>query len=212
MVTAFTGAFNLFKDAGLSVATVQRAKITDAQVSNLFWVNMLVGGALALVCVVMGPLLAGFYHEPRLFWIAATLGTGFVFNAAGVQHSALLQRQMRFVALATIDVLSCAVSLILSIAVASAGYAHWAIVCMTVSLPAVYSTGNDFRKHGTHRGRRSRDVSSWAYGSRTPHMGAKALRSCAGLRARAPTVTPLESRQFTECGGSSEVLAPRLMV
>jgi len=75
----------------------------------------------------MGPPLASFYHEPRLFWIAATLGTGFVFNAAGVQHSALLQRQMRFVALATVDVLSCAVSLVLSIAVAYAGFRHWAM-------------------------------------------------------------------------------------
>src|SRR6476620_11241204 len=40
MVTVVTGVFNLFKDAGLSAATVQQATITDDQVSTLFWVNM----------------------------------------------------------------------------------------------------------------------------------------------------------------------------
>lgn len=141
MVTAFTGAFNLLKDAGLSVATVQRAEISDAQISNLFWVNMVVGAALALVCLAIGPLLVNFYHEPRLFWVAATLGTGFAFNAAGVQHSALLQREMRFVALATIDVVSWAISITLSITLALLGFGYWALVCLTVSLPAVSTTG-----------------------------------------------------------------------
>src|SRR5262245_7130987 len=36
MVTTVTSFLRVFKDAGLSIATVQRDKITHAQVSNLF--------------------------------------------------------------------------------------------------------------------------------------------------------------------------------
>ena len=43
MVTAITGVYGLFTDAGLSTATVQRQTITDEQISNLFWINILVG-------------------------------------------------------------------------------------------------------------------------------------------------------------------------
>jgi len=43
MVTAFTGFLGLFKDAGLSMATVQRTSITQAQTSTLFLINLGVG-------------------------------------------------------------------------------------------------------------------------------------------------------------------------
>ncbi len=49
MVTVVTGVFSLFKDAGLSMVTIQRATITNEQVSTLFWINMLVGAILGLV-------------------------------------------------------------------------------------------------------------------------------------------------------------------
>src|SRR5262245_2119969 len=97
MVTAISGVFALFKGAGLSTATVQRATITSEQSSTLFWMNMLVGGALALLLIAAAPLLVSFYHESRLFWVAVVLSSDFVFAAAASQHAALLRRQMRFV-------------------------------------------------------------------------------------------------------------------
>src|SRR5947208_3737169 len=42
MVTTVTSFLRVFKDAGLSIATVQRERITHAQVSNLFWINIAV--------------------------------------------------------------------------------------------------------------------------------------------------------------------------
>ncbi len=43
MVTALTGVLNLFRDFGLSTAAVQRASVSDEQISTLFWINVLVG-------------------------------------------------------------------------------------------------------------------------------------------------------------------------
>jgi O-antigen/teichoic acid export membrane protein len=137
MVTAFTGVLNLFRDFGLSAAAVQRATITDEQISTLFWINILVGGTLGLLLLAMSPVVATFYHEPRLTWITAVLATGFFFNAAGVQHSALLQRQMRFTALATIDVLSLVTSVAVGMGMVLRGYGYWSLVGMTVTLPLV---------------------------------------------------------------------------
>src|SRR5262245_22435341 len=130
MVTALTGILNLFRDFGLSTATVQRVNVTEEQISTLFWINVLVGAILGLLAVMIAPAVVVFYHEPRLFGVTAVLATGFLFNAAGVQHSALLQRHMRFTALATIDIISLAVSTVVGIGLAVCGYGYWALVVM----------------------------------------------------------------------------------
>jgi O-antigen/teichoic acid export membrane protein len=103
MVTAFTGVLNLFRDFGLSTATVQRLDVTDEQISTLFWVNIGVGAILTVITLAAAPFVASFYRQPVLVQVMAALAAGFLFNAAGVQHSALLQREMRFTALAIIN-------------------------------------------------------------------------------------------------------------
>ncbi len=137
MVTAFTGVLNLFRDFGLSAATVQRVDVTDEQISTLFWINILVGVILALSLTALAPVVVGFYHEPHLLWVTIVLSTAFLFNAAGVQHSALLQRQMRFTALATIEIISLITSTSIGISMAVAGFGYWALVATAVSVPLV---------------------------------------------------------------------------
>ena len=138
MVTALTQvSLLLFRDFGLSAATVQRAAVSDDQISTLFWINILVGGILAFLLAAMAPVVARFYHEPHLFRVTLVLATSFLFNAAGVQHSALLQRQMRFTALARVDIISLTVSTLLGVSMAWFGFGYWALVASAVSLPFV---------------------------------------------------------------------------
>src|ERR1700751_2112462 len=122
MVTALTGVLTWFRDFGLSSAAIQRSTITEEQISTLFWINVAVGGILALVVVEAAPAIAGFYSEPELFGVTAVLGMAFLFNGAGIQHSALLQRQMRFTALAVIGVVSLIIGNTIAICGAIGGY------------------------------------------------------------------------------------------
>jgi PST family polysaccharide transporter len=135
MVTAFTGVLNLFRDFGLSAASVQRATVAEDQISILFWINVAAGGILALLTVALAPVAGAFYHEPRLLPVTTVMAFGFLVNGAGVQHSAVLQRQMRFTALANIDIGSLIIGSGIAIAMARAGFRYWSLVAMTVSLP-----------------------------------------------------------------------------
>jgi O-antigen/teichoic acid export membrane protein len=139
MVTAVTGIFDLFKTAGLSVVTIQREKITDEQVSTLFWINIAIGGILAILTLALAPVLVAFYHEPRLLWITMALASGFLFNAAGVQHGALLQRQMRFVTLGIIDVVCLVLYAAVGIGMALLGLGYWSLIGMALVSPLVSS-------------------------------------------------------------------------
>ncbi len=99
MAMAFAGLALLLRDSGLSVATVQRAELTHAQVSNLFWANVALSFLVAAVVFIGSPLIAWFYEEPRLEPIAAALAASVFLGGIGVQHGALLRRAMRHGAL-----------------------------------------------------------------------------------------------------------------
>ena len=59
MVAAFTGFLTLFRDVGLSTATVQRATMTHQQTSTLFWVNFAFGWTLFAACIAGAWLYTG---------------------------------------------------------------------------------------------------------------------------------------------------------
>jgi PST family polysaccharide transporter len=60
MVTAFAEVLNLFRDFGLSAASVQCATVSEEQPSTSFWLNLLLGALLGLLAVAMGPVIAAF--------------------------------------------------------------------------------------------------------------------------------------------------------
>ncbi len=128
MVLAFTGLVGVFNALGLSTATVQRATITQEQVSNLFWINVGSSGILAIISFASAPLIARFYHDPRVTSIMLALSFTFLLTGSTVQHQALLTRQMRFKALAVIDVSSAAIGFAVACSMASFGFAYWALV------------------------------------------------------------------------------------
>jgi PST family polysaccharide transporter len=142
MVTAITGILSILKDVGLSLATVQRPTVTEEQLSTLFWLNVLVGAILTLVSVALAPGLAAFYREPRLVGVTAALAPGFFINGLGVQHGAILARQMRFAACAAIDIAAICVSTAVGIGMARMGYGYWSLVGMSLAMPAANSIGS----------------------------------------------------------------------
>src|ERR1043165_3194102 len=60
MVAVVTGFVSLFKDLGLSAATVQREEITPAQVSTLFWVNVVLSVGVGLLAAAISPAVPWF--------------------------------------------------------------------------------------------------------------------------------------------------------
>jgi PST family polysaccharide transporter len=130
MVTAVTGFVEMFKEAGLSMATIQRAEINHRQISTLFWINLGLSILLMFVVVGLAPAVAWFYGEPQLLWITIALGAMFPLGGLTIQHVALLRRQMRFGTLVSIDVTSNAVGIAAAITAAAFGARYWALVIM----------------------------------------------------------------------------------
>ena len=141
MVAAFTNLLARFKDLGLAMATIQRKEINHDQVSTLFWVNVGLGALMTLLMGALAPLIAWFYGEPRLLTITLALAVALVFGGLTVQHQALLQRQMRFSALAVVQVVAPAVGAIVGIISAFLGAGYWALVIMQLTTTVTMALG-----------------------------------------------------------------------
>lgn len=142
MVAALGVILDLAKDLGLSAATIQRPDLNNAQVSTLFWINAGAGFVLALALFLGAPALARFYGEPELVPVTRWLALGFLLSGLTVQHWALLRRQMRFVAIAGIEVTADVVGFAAAIVMAVAGEGYWALVTQRLLTPGLLLIGS----------------------------------------------------------------------
>ena len=133
MVMVIIGFVEMFKDAGLSMATVQKKEITRQQISTLFWLNVLVSAVLSLCILAGSPLIAWFYGKSELTAVTAALSISFIISGLTIQHQALLQRHMRFVILAGIQIAMQISFLIVTIVLACIGWHYWALVGGTLA-------------------------------------------------------------------------------
>ncbi len=130
MVSALTGFIGIWGDLGLSTATVQRKQITHDQVSVLFWINCATSLGITLLTVALSPVIAWFYHEPRLISITIVSALAYLFGGLTAQQSALLRRQMRFQALAARDIVGLATGVATGITMAFLGCGYWSLIGM----------------------------------------------------------------------------------
>ena len=133
MVTAFTIFAERFKDFGLSDATVQAKDINHAQVTALFWLNLLICVGIALLLASASKLIAIFYDEPRLTAVSLVIASTFLFSGLVIQHEALMRRQLRFATLAYIQLCSTTLSIFVAILLAYYGFGYWALVAREFS-------------------------------------------------------------------------------
>ena len=90
---------------------------------------------------VSGPLIARFYGEPKLTWIAVVSALTFVMSALSVQHSTLLRRAMKFKELAHVEISANLFSAAGAITMAFCGLEYWALAIRPVLLSFFIALG-----------------------------------------------------------------------
>ena len=133
MVLSLTALVDNFRDFGLPMAAVQRKDLDHRQFSGLFWIsqrlNLLTVGFLG----AMAPLLASFYHEPRLIPITLTMAGGIFVLGLTLQHESLLIRRMRFRLITGIETGYVVLGVIVGLGFALRGAGYWALALQFVA-------------------------------------------------------------------------------
>jgi PST family polysaccharide transporter len=133
MVGPILALIMIFQDLGLGTAAIQAESISRAQSNALFWLNMLASAGLALFLVLLSPAIGWFYGDVRAGDVAAVLGIGLLVSGSGLQHAALLSRELRFAWLGIIEIAGLLVTYGTSIALAIYLRSYWALVIGTLA-------------------------------------------------------------------------------
>ena len=124
---------------GLVPVTVQKEDLSADEFNVFFWVNFLFASLLGALMALSSPLLAHFFDEPRVLWIAAAIALVFPLNGIAVQHHALLQRRMDQGQIALAGFAAAGVSTVAAVVCAYAGWGAWALVVRLLVEPAAMS-------------------------------------------------------------------------
>jgi O-antigen/teichoic acid export membrane protein len=133
IVTVLTSFAPLLIDFGLGDATTQRSRITQGQVSSLFWLGSGIGLAVALIVAAGSPLIAWLYGDSRLEPIALCTAVTFILAGMSNQHLALLRRTMQFGTIGRRQLLGTLAGIAIAVIFAIGGFAYWALVLRPIT-------------------------------------------------------------------------------
>ncbi|MEZ0491246.1 lipopolysaccharide biosynthesis protein [Kineococcus sp. TBRC 1896] len=171
MAWVITGFIATVGSLGLSEAMVQRDRVTHAQASTLFWLNLALGVGLTLLVAAAAPVVAWFYGRPELVGITLALSVTFFLGSLTVQHQALLLRGLNFKTLAIRNFVGGLAEIVVSIGAALLGAGYWSLVAGQLAralLTIVILWGSvDWRPSRPRRGAGVRSLVSFGGGIST---------------------------------------------
>jgi O-antigen/teichoic acid export membrane protein len=141
MAAIFIGFADLVRDMGTGAGIVQTDAPTADLLSSVFWLNLGLGVLLTALLIVLAPVVAVLLREPRLTPVLRTLSVSMLFAAAGVVHTSMLTRELRFRQLAVVELCSALAGSILGVALALKGYGVWSLIGQSVCTVVMVSGG-----------------------------------------------------------------------
>lgn len=128
ILSVVVGFSQAFLDMGISNAVIHKQTISHVQLSSLYWVNVLAGIFLFSIVYAISPLISNFYNEPNLLQLIRLVSYTFLIQPFGQLFMVLWQKELKFKAIATIEVINKSIALIVSVWFAYYGYGAISLV------------------------------------------------------------------------------------
>jgi O-antigen/teichoic acid export membrane protein len=137
MATVATGFLGIFGDLGTSSAVIQRKNISDSLLNSLFWINVAFGLMAMIIILIVSPLVASFYHEPRVTIVLRVLSLNFLISSISNIQKAILERNLAFNTSAKIEVSVILAGAVVGISAAIKGWGVWSLVAQSLTVTII---------------------------------------------------------------------------
>ena len=131
MIAIFSLVANELQNSGFKVALANLREPRAEDYNSVFWTNIAIGAVLYVVLFAAAPLIAAYYHEPRLTPLARYAFLGFVFASFGTAQSAYLFKNLRAKQQAKAAMTATVLSSSVGVAMAALGYSYWSLATQT---------------------------------------------------------------------------------
>jgi O-antigen/teichoic acid export membrane protein len=141
MALLVTGFAAIFRDFGTVAAVIQRRELPGALLDSVFWLNVSIGIAIAILLALLAPVIALAMHEPQLTGVLRLLAFAFPIVSLGLVQQALLERASRFRSVALIECCAAFAGLAIGVLAALGGWGVYSLVSQAIVEWTVVTAG-----------------------------------------------------------------------
>lgn len=133
LITVFTSILQVFVDSGLSTSLIQKKDADDLDFTSVFYFNFVVCLILYTGMFIVAPYIAEFYNNPSITPVVRVLSLTIVISGVKGIQQAYVSKYMLFKKFFFATIGGTAISAVLGIGMAYAGFGLWALVIQQVS-------------------------------------------------------------------------------
>ena len=127
MLAVFSVIANELQSSGFKTGLINMKEPKHEDYNAVFWFNILAGAVIYVVLFFCAPLIAAYYHQPKLIPLSRYVFLGFVFSSFGIAQSAYMTKQMQIKQIAKCGMTATLTSSIISVILAALGFGYWAL-------------------------------------------------------------------------------------
>lgn len=133
ILLALTSFSALLVEGGMGSALIQRQTTSANEETSVFWVNLGLGSALALLLWSLAPLIAGFYAQPLLVPLLEVFLWVLPLGALATVPNAVLSQRLDFRSRAIAELFASLGSGVLALWLALEGFGVWCLVWQPIA-------------------------------------------------------------------------------
>src|ERR671933_1229250 len=126
--TLMIAFFNIFANLGFSNSIIYKQEEDRQVLSTIYLLNLGLGLLIGVIVFFSWPLVVAYYKEPRLEKVIKLSSLYFLIVYFGQLYLFLLQKELRFKAVASIDIAGNVAGFIITILLAYNGFAELALI------------------------------------------------------------------------------------
>lgn len=137
MLAVFSVIANELQSSGFKTGLINLKSPRHDDYNAVFWFNIIAGIVIYAILFLSAPLIADYYHQPKLIPLSRYVFLGFVFSSFGMAQSAYMTKQMQIKQIAKCGMTATLTSSIVSVVLAALGFGYWALATQYLMYIAV---------------------------------------------------------------------------
>jgi len=127
MLAIFSAIAGNLQSSGFSTALINEKHPTSEQYNSVFWFNTLMSGTIYVLLFLAAPLIAWFFHQPRLTDLSRFLFLAFFISSFGISTNAYMVKNMMNREITIVNLTALMISGCTAIVMAVNGMAYWSL-------------------------------------------------------------------------------------
>ena len=127
MLAVFSVIANELQTSGFKTGLINMKAPTHNDYNAVFWFNIIAGVVIYIILFFCAPLIANYYHQPKLIPLSRYVFLGFVFSSFGMAQSAYMTKQMQIKQIAKCGMTATLTSSLVCVILAALGFGYWAL-------------------------------------------------------------------------------------